>query len=1415
MFGGEWWIFAEVDESTSSYQLGFTIGSLFWPILMGVLLYQNVKAMWQPKANVVGHLSLALLSFAVVLLSLAGFLTRSLGIESVAMTLSLMVIAIIAIPLLPLSFILGIVGVIINYANKGKYEKGLRAAFTTMGLGTVVTLLFSVVLFTELASEMGSSGESEVFEEFNYSFTTPAGWSRHRALEHNNPAVTRGYRKLFPETALSVIAEKIEPNQRLTTERLSQVVIENLDEAGKILGEPVVGDTMFAGYPAKRIMAKVKVSGATFIYEGRALSHRGFIYQFLVWKEAKGSFDKFREEVDEMAAHFKLIDPERYALPDDFKQVTNYQSDRYHYSMNFPANLWGEWKGYEESISGSDIGVISANGGHLSVLVAEAPELEGVPIEVHASAWLKSWNVKFPGDTAKVIARYPVESTPASESAEAGSSFHKKEGVKAGLQPTRGQEELIILFERELEGKDYRYAFRVIKEKARSFLVAIYGFKKDDLPNEFLLEAVDSISVAPLPSSDRTKVVLKKHEVVSVSEFLNNMGLYYGRSNDLVAAHRFYRAAFRVSPEDPTYMDNVAWTFVEFEKPEQGLKFLDQHRNLMGKYAPLYITEARLHGLLDNGEETVKAYAKAFEFGHTNNRDFESYIYWMIDIDQHEEAIKVLAEAYKKKPSALYSRLKAEVYNDQEKYDEGLRFLKAARKEHPSDFDLAAEEIYLNYKAENYQESLRLGKALESKEPQSSRLKYLRGLNLAALKWYPKAKKAFEECLKINPKHSGANQWLEHVSGILGQGRNFEVKEKISPLEIPKEYLELNKPKEDEFKAYVGSKDYYVSAHVDRIHFEVGKPYKKTEVVRYHALTPQGVSTLSTLTETFHPLSERLYINHLKVYDKSGKHLADADVDAFYVLDPEVDSMATQERVLYMPVPGLQPGYTVELKFTRETNGTRSKMRYEKFYIGSSVPKFNRSVILGGDLEKVRHIETNGVQAEKNGDLMVWHLKQPPLYYWEPFSVMPEEYTPVVYLGSVEETWESEVKDYMERLSEHLKDDPELDAPSLAGAESVDTDSQSRVILTAAKVQNALTYKAIEFGDRGVIPNKAKDILSNKYGDCKDHSLLLYHFLKKQGITSYLALVDSYDPLEKRLPSLDQFNHMILYVPGFSNPMIDCTSKNYSCDLSPPPGLFGQEVLVLKEGSPEFVKIPSPTEEHSRITSNRQIMVGQGEALKVNEKLAFYGYQASRMRSYFKRLEKDRISERLQEIMVEEGHLVKVLNHKVIDEGVASRAPLTLEIEYLVKGAQHDLPEQLVMRIPAIWERKFLGMLEVPSRKTYFFLSYPLRFESQVTVNAEDSLMIPKGVSYDSPESDSVKSNLKWSREGNSLKLKFSGVRPTGLYKAAEWEPMQKSVALSLKSIEQSLAFKKVMETPSTGASSSSQIGSKTLALIP
>jgi transglutaminase-like putative cysteine protease len=95
------------------------------------------------------------------------------------------------------------------------------------------------------------------------------------------------------------------------------------------------------------------------------------------------------------------------------------------------------------------------------------------------------------------------------------------------------------------------------------------------------------------------------------------------------------------------------------------------------------------------------------------------------------------------------------------------------------------------------------------------------------------------------------------------------------------------------------------------------------------------------------------------------------------------------------------------------------------------------------------------------------------------------------------------------------------------------TDDAAKVKALDHWVTKNIRYVSVTLGHGGLIPHPADQVLANRYGDCKDHAILMQALLASVGVRSTTALVSSGSAYTiSTVGSLTPLNHAITYVPS-------------------------------------------------------------------------------------------------------------------------------------------------------------------------------------------------------------------------------------------------------------------------------------------
>lgn len=189
-----------------------------------------------------------------------------------------------------------------------------------------------------------------------------------------------------------------------------------------------------------------------------------------------------------------------------------------------------------------------------------------------------------------------------------------------------------------------------------------------------------------------------------------------------------------------------------------------------------------------------------------------------------------------------------------------------------------------------------------------------------------------------------------------------------------------------------------------------------------------------------------------------------------------------------------------------------------------------------------------------------WRYSQAVAETAEPQQTDARISQPHVWISSFA-SWDAMAAMYRELYLPQAMVTPEIEALAkelTAGAGS-DRDKARRLY---DWVRKNIRYIAIYASLEGWVPHPASQVLADRFGDCKDHVVLLNTLLKAVGIEAVPVLIQA-DLMNYRLPGAaapqQSFNHMISYLPGMDL-YLDSTSVTTEFGRLPD-GDQGKEVV--------------------------------------------------------------------------------------------------------------------------------------------------------------------------------------------------------------------------------------------------------------
>jgi len=189
---------------------------------------------------------------------------------------------------------------------------------------------------------------------------------------------------------------------------------------------------------------------------------------------------------------------------------------------------------------------------------------------------------------------------------------------------------------------------------------------------------------------------------------------------------------------------------------------------------------------------------------------------------------------------------------------------------------------------------------------------------------------------------------------------------------------------------------------------------------------------------------------------------------------------------------------------------------------------------------KVEQVERREqVDAQKKSYLFTFSQKE--AFPQESGRIALIDFSPHILITSFKDYAEVGLA-YQERAYDKTQPTPAIEAlaKEIVGKE---TDPLKQARLLYNWVAHNIRYVGIYAGAGGFVPHEAQSILDNRYGDCKDHVVILESLLRAIGIDSSPALINAGDSYRlPDVPMFTAFNHVITYLPKF-NLFVDSTDE--------------------------------------------------------------------------------------------------------------------------------------------------------------------------------------------------------------------------------------------------------------------------------
>ena len=389
-------------------------------------------------------------------------------------------------------------------------------------------------------------------------------------------------------------------------------------------------------------------------------------------------------------------------------------------------------------------------------------------------------------------------------------------------------------------------------------------------------------------------------------------------------------------------------------------------------------------------------------------------------------------------------------------------------------------------------------------------------------------------------------------------------------------------------------------------------------------LNAEGIQSNSDIDVSFDPSYQSLTLHQVDLI-RDGKRIPKLYKEPIKTLQRET----SMERSLYdgslsavMNLKDVREGDVLEYSFSRKgfnpiNKGNFSATLYQRF--SAPINRIYNRVVFPTSVElqyKLFHGAPKPVISEKQGaKIYTWDTEG--FEYIDYDKNTPSWYDPQQRVKVSTFTSWGEVVDWALPLYEYEKNSVKKFGQEISSA----SDKEERILDLIDWVQDDVRYLGFEEGIGAYKPNAPEKVYSQRFGDCKDKSLLLVSLLRNEGVEAYPLLVNTTykQEVESFLPASNAFDHCVVYFEYdekdfFIDPTISSQGGNLLNRQFP----NYKKGLLIKEGENSIISVGrgkfSLTEQHVR-EYFRMDSVGGPTAFKVET--TYLGNEADRIRSYF------------------------------------------------------------------------------------------------------------------------------------------------------------------------------------------------------
>ncbi|MCF0216734.1 MAG: DUF3857 domain-containing protein [Fibrobacteraceae bacterium] len=900
-----------------------------------------------------------------------------------------------------------------------------------------------------------------------------------------------------------------------------------------------------------------------------------------------------------------------------------------------------------------------------------------------------------------------------------------------------------------VNGYDFYYFGRYLYEtdennNSRGILIVSWtqGINKKKY-GKVMDNAIEGLTLGPVPQVENSQKQKKFNAAL-----MSQVGMLRLVENQPLVALSYFERANKMDPEEPLYLINCGFIYQLKELYGPGISHFESQKDLVRKNGKLYSILGEMYEALFDYGRARECAEGALQYTPNNPEYVINLSDALWGLGQRTQSLVVVQRLYDTQPSSRLGVYLAKTYMGLDQYAEAVDVLYGVRGRFGMSKDLGMTMMDALVFLGRYEEALAISEETLAKDKNDFKIWSMRGKILFYAHNYKEAEKALTKALSMKSDDEDAKSFLSATKAFLGKADNRTLQKPITPVE--ERTGNLKKLLSPQAKEMANEGDFPAVMHYRREALKAeGSNWTRSEEMLLEIMDLRGAAIYREFTFDFLPGFDRIFINALEVYDSNWNLKQKVNLNSAYITYATEIGGKNESQTAHFPLQELAPGDFVYYQYSRTNIESKGMIPYTDFVSSRDIPVGEASFRIYADTNRFVTEEYGPLEKVGLKDGMEWKIKNPVVIRKELYMPVYRDFGAGFMLTGKQE-WKNVGEDYQNLIKHQFKQAVSVREKAFEVKGSKLGDEAVKALVRF--VRHDIRYRDVRFGGHSLIPQTAETTLKERRGDCKDMALLLKEMLQTIGIKSYLTAIHLTDAGFELLPTIQQFNHMILYIPKqdrISEMWVDATDKTGN-ERPVPLDMEGKVALVINGEESHVVTTPilEDDQEH-QISIDHRLFINSDGSSEFRDSLVLQGKFASTIRNrFYGRDSKEQ--QRLLEDFLASG-IPDVSISKIDIENLDQfNKPLIMVSTYASKNYFGQGGSELKGRFPNVWERSLFKLPKVNKRHHPIRMPHETGFSYSLQVKAADGRQVVTQYSKKFPRTpdyvsfEKQKNGIKW-----------------------------------------------------------------------